>query len=84
MHCYLQLKLFGKQQRIVLFLDAECRNDVTSHNKAVKKNRLILRQFIDAVCYLPDQGLRFWGHDESYTSLIKGNCMEFLNGLKNL
>jgi len=52
MHCYLQLKLFGKQQRIDLFLDAECRNDVTSHNKAVKKNKLILRQFNDAVCYL--------------------------------
>ena len=84
MHCYVQVKLFGKQQRIDLFLDAECRNVVTSHNKAVKENKLILHQFIDAVFYLLDQRLWFWGHDESYTSLLKGNCMEFLSGLKNL
>jgi len=35
--CYLQLTLFGKQQRVDLFLDAQCRNDDTTHNEQVKK-----------------------------------------------
>jgi len=28
-HWYIQLKLCGKQQRVDLLLDAQCRNDVT-------------------------------------------------------
>jgi hypothetical protein len=31
---------------------------------SVKKNRFILRGFIDAVCYLANQELLFRGHDE--------------------
>jgi len=36
MPCYLQLTLFGKQQRVDLLHDAQCRNDVTTHNEQVK------------------------------------------------
>jgi hypothetical protein len=54
-HSYLQLKLFGKQQTVGLLLDAQRRNDVTRHNEQVKKSRLILCWFIDAVCYLANQ-----------------------------
>jgi hypothetical protein len=32
--------------------------------KSVKKNRFILRGFIDDVCYLANQELPFRGHDE--------------------
>ena len=39
MHCYLQLKLFGKQQRVDLFLEAQHRNQVNRRNEKVKKNR---------------------------------------------
>jgi len=54
-HCYLQLKLFGKQQTVDLLLEVQHRNDVISCNEEVKKNRLIVRGFIDAVCYLANK-----------------------------
>ena len=47
-HCYLQLQLLGKQQRVELLIDAQRRNDVTRHNESVKKRRWKLRQFIGA------------------------------------
>jgi hypothetical protein len=82
-HICLHLKLFGKQQRVDFLLDAQRNNDVTRHSEQVKKNRLILCQFIDAVCYLANQELLLWGYDKSFTSLNKGNFMEFLSVLKN-
>jgi hypothetical protein len=54
-HCYLQLKLFVKQQRIDMHLNAERRNDVTMHNEQINKNTRVLRPFIDAVCCLAKQ-----------------------------
>ena len=63
MHCYLWLELFAKQQSLLLLLDARCGNDVARPNEQVKKNRLILRGFIDAACYLADQELPFRGQD---------------------
>jgi len=78
--CYLQLKF---QQTVDLLLDAEHRNDIPTHNEQVKKNRVILHRFSDAVCYLVNQEFPFLGHNESPTSLIKGNFVEFLSLLKN-
>jgi len=46
--CYLQLKLFGKQQKFDLHLDTQRTNDVTKHNEQVKKNGIILYRFIVA------------------------------------
>jgi hypothetical protein len=37
-HCYLQLKLFGKQQMVDLLLDAQ-RKKVTKRSKKNEKNR---------------------------------------------
>jgi len=37
-HCYLQLKLYGKQQSVDLLVDAEHRNDDTRNNEEVNKN----------------------------------------------
>jgi len=50
-HCYLQLKLLGKQQRVDLLLSTQSRKCVLRHNEQMKKIRLILHQFVDAVCY---------------------------------
>jgi hypothetical protein len=67
-YCYLQVKLFGKQQRVDLVIDAYRRNDVTRRNEQVKKNRFISLPIIRAVWYLANQELPFRGHDESSTS----------------
>jgi len=76
-----RVKIIGKQQRIDLLLDPQCRNDVTKHNGQVKKNRLILRQHIDVVSYLNNQEFPFQGRDESSISFNKGDFVEFLNVL---
>jgi hypothetical protein len=65
---YLQLKLFGKQQRVEVLLDAQSRNDVTSITNKEKKNILILLRFIDAVCSSANKEFPFQGHDESSIS----------------
>jgi len=49
-HCYLQLKLLGKQQTVDLLLNPQSIKCVLRHNEQVKI-RLMLHQFIDAVCY---------------------------------
>ena len=61
----------------------ECRKEITKHNKQIRKNGVILRRFIDAVCYLANQEFPFRGHSVSSTSLNNGNFVKFLNVLKN-
>ena len=82
-HCYLQLKLFGKTTKCWCASWRCMQNDVTMHNEQVKKNRVALRRFIDAVCYLAIQELQFWGHDELFTSWDMASFIEFLIVLKN-
>jgi hypothetical protein len=81
--CYLQLKLFEKQQKVYLFLDAQCRNDIIKRNEQVKEKRVISCQFIYAVHSITNQKLLLWGHDEPSTSLNTGNFVEFVSVLKN-
>ena len=76
------LKLFGKWG-VVLPLDTQRRNDVTSHNERMKKNGWLLRRLIDAVCSLASRDFPFRGQDESSTSLNKENFAEYLDVLKN-
>ena len=45
------------------------------------RRRVILRRFIDAVCYCANRILPFVGLDVSSTSLNKGNFLWFLNML---
>jgi hypothetical protein len=66
-----------------LLLDAQCRNDIIKPNEKVKKKRVIVHQFIDAVRSLANQKFPFWGHDEPSTSLNTGNFVEFVSVLKN-
>jgi hypothetical protein len=48
----------------------------------LKKNKLILREFIDAVFYLADQEHPFNGYYGSFALLKKGHLVEFLIVLK--
>ena len=75
------VKLFGKQQRVDLLLDAQRRNDITSITNKLKKYILIELQFIDAVCSSANKDLPFQGHDESSTSLNNWNSCKKKNNL---
>lgn len=75
--CYLTFKSFGSV-RIDHQLVEQERNHVAQHNEQVKKNRQLLRRMIDVVCFLAKQELPFRGHDESESSLNKGNYVETL------
>jgi hypothetical protein len=52
-------------------------SDVTMHNERVKKNRVALCHFSDAVCHLANQELQFRGHDDLSTSLNMASFMDF-------
>ncbi len=53
-------KLFtSNPNRIDTLLDEQIKESVTIHNQKVKENRLILRCFIDATCFLAKQELAF-------------------------
>ena len=72
------LKTFG-DSRIDLQLDEQRRRDISMHNEKVKKNRELLKRLINAVVFLGKQELSFRGHDESKTSLNRGNYVELLS-----
>ena len=80
-HCYLQLNYLEKRLNL---LYAERKNDITRHNKQVRINIWNLWRFIDAVWSLGNQEFEFPNHDESSSSLITGNCMEFLKSWKTV
>jgi hypothetical protein len=82
-HCYLQLKLCGKQQSVDLLLDAQQRTDVSRSNEQCEEERIYIRWFIEDVCYLPNQELLFRGHDGLSNILNKREFVGFLNFLKN-
>jgi hypothetical protein len=65
------VKITGKLQIIDLLLDPKCRNDVTKHNEQVKKDRVILRRYIDVVSYLNNQEFPFQGRDVSSITFNK-------------
>jgi hypothetical protein len=62
------VKCIRKTTNVYLLLDAQCRNDIIKHNEQVKKKRVILRQFIDALRSLANKKFLFWGYDEPSTS----------------
>lgn len=68
---------FGKV-RVDTQLDDQLRNVIVFHNEKVKQNRELLKRFINAVCFLSKQELAFRGHDESETSINRGNYIELL------
>ena len=77
------LKLFGKNRRIEFSLSEQNRLSVQKHNEEVKKNRSTLTHLIRVVCLLGKLRLAFRGHDESDTSVNRGNYIEFTKVLGN-
>ena len=54
-----------------------------SITKKLKKNREILKRFIQITCFLGIQEIPFRGHDESETSDNRGNYVELAHLLAN-
>jgi hypothetical protein len=67
----LQLKTFGTS-RIDIQLDSQLRASIVQHNETVRKNREVLKIFIDTVCFLATHELPFRGHNESEGPLNRG------------
>ena len=78
--CQIMLKIFGKS-RIDLALDEQRRLNITSHNEKVKENREVLKDLMNATCFLAKQELAFRGNDESASSSNRGNYIELLDVL---
>ncbi|KAI5637529.1 zinc finger MYM-type protein 1-like [Phthorimaea operculella] len=69
---------FGKN-RIETSLNHQLKLDIEKHNGKVDRNRNIFQRLVDIVCFLGKQELAFRGHDESSTSLNRGNYLELVN-----
>jgi hypothetical protein len=75
---YHSIKAFG-------FIRTDTQHDeqrwhgVAIHNENVKKNREVLGRLINVTCFVAKQELAFRGHNESSTSLNKGNYIELIH-----
>lgn len=78
LECVFKWKTFGKSQRIDHALDSQLKIDHQKHNELVKKNRDILKRFIDVVCFLGIHELGFRGHSETSDSVNKGNYKDLV------
>lgn len=65
--------------RIDLALDEQRRLNISIHSAKVKENREILKDLINATCFLAKQQLAFRGNDESTGSANRGNYVELLH-----
>ena len=74
----ISLKTFGTA-RIDLALNEQRRLNISLHNAKVKKNREILKDLINATCFLAKQELAFCGNDESASSSNRGNYVELVH-----
>nr|XP_032833154.1 zinc finger MYM-type protein 1-like isoform X4 [Petromyzon marinus] len=72
------LKTFGAS-RINLALIEQRRLNISIHNAKVKENREVLKDLINATCFLAKQELAFCGNDESASSSNRGNFVELLH-----
>jgi hypothetical protein len=75
---FLHLKTFGTS-RIDIQLDSQLRTSIVQHNETVKKNRDVLKGFIDTVCFLATHELPFRGHTECEGSLNRDVYQGALN-----
>lgn len=76
----LKYHTFGKN-RIETRLNSQIQIDIDRHNAKVDRNRNIFQRLIDIVCFLGKQELAFRGHDESASSVNKGNYLEMVDVL---
>lgn len=65
--------------RIDLALDEQRRLNISIHNAKVKENREILKDLINATCFLAKQQLAFRGNNENTSSTNRGNYVELLH-----
>lgn len=65
--------------RIEHALSEGCRLIAIKHNETVGVNRHILSRSIHVVCFLRKQEIAFRGHNESSSSINKGNYLELLD-----
>lgn len=75
--CLIDLTKLGKI-RIDTCLSEAFRKNIEKHNVTVKNNRYILSSMIDSTCFLAQQELAFRGHDESDSSVNRGNYVELI------
>ena len=78
MEAYKMWKTFDVSEGIDLMLSRARRDEIERHNDEVRQNRGMLRTLSEAVLYLSKQELLFRGHDESSSSLNRGNYRELL------
>ena len=76
---YVDMKSFGKTERIDLLLDRQKSLAISKHNEQVSKNREILKRLIRITCFLGMQELPFRGHNEDVSSNNRGNYIELVN-----
>ena len=74
----INLKLLGKH-RIDQAVNEGHRLQISQHNEEVKKNRDILKRFIDVTSLLSGQDIAFRGHDEGENSVNRGNYKELFD-----
>ena len=86
MECYKIWKTFNvsNHENVDVLFSRAKREAVERYNGGVKQNREMLKNLTEAVLYLARQELAFRGHDESSTSLNKGNHRELLQSFCKL
>lgn len=62
-------------------LNEQRRLNISIHNAKVKENREILKDLMNAICFVAKQELAFRGNDERANSSNRGNYVELLHAL---
>ena len=86
MECYKTSKTFNvsNHESVDVLFSRARREAVERYNEGVRQNREMLKNLTEAVLYLATQELAFRGHNESSTSLNKGNYRELLQSFCKL
>jgi hypothetical protein len=76
---YISFKTFIRtENRIEFSLSRAHKENIEKHNNMVKCNRYVVKKLIDVTCFLALQELPFRGHNESESSVNRGNYRELL------
>ncbi|XP_046855044.1 uncharacterized protein LOC124448071 isoform X3 [Xenia sp. Carnegie-2017] len=84
MGAYKTWKTYGFQPRIDCLMSQTRREEIQRHNEEVRQNREMLKTITEAVLYLSRQELAFRGHDESSSSMNRGNYRELLESFAKM
>ena len=78
LEAYKMWKTFDVFERVDVMFSRARREEIERHNDEVRQNRGMPGTLSEAVLYLSRQELPFRGHDESSSSLNRGNYRELL------